>query len=90
LHYHSVPQVLAGYVAGIAFGSLYFTITEYIPLYYPQSLLAKTRSLIESIWTGIGGVGGYELSSSTGGWGEGWMVVGGDQVPASVKVSKAS
>jgi dolichyldiphosphatase len=87
--YHSIPQVLAGYVAGLLFGSFYFTITEYIPLYHPSSILGSTRRGVESLWTGIGGVGGWELSASQGGWGQGWIITG-NQRSADVKTDKAT
>jgi dolichyldiphosphatase len=88
LLYHSIPQVLAGYIAGLIFGSIYFLTTEYVPLHYPSSLLGQLRRGIESLWIGIGGIGGWELTSSTGGWGEGWVVLGDG--PDGRKVGKAS
>lgn len=89
LLYHSVPQVIAGYTAGLVFGSFYFGITEYVPLFYPSSLLGRMRKGVEWLWIGIGGIGGWELSSSTGGWGEGWVFVG-DEGGGGAKVGKAS
>lgn len=89
LHYHSIPQVVAGYLVGLAFGSLYFLITEYTPLYHPQSALGTLRSAMCGLWTGIGGVGGWEVTSSAGGWGEGWIALGEDG-PASVKLRKTT
>jgi dolichyldiphosphatase len=83
--YHSIPQVIAGYAVGLIFGSAYFTLTEYLPLHYPSSLLGRMRKGVESLWTGIGGFGGWELSSDKGGWGEGWVFVGDDG-----KIGKAS
>lgn len=56
-------------------GTLHFGMTEYIPLYYPQSFLGRFRSWIEEIWTGVGGVGGWQLGSAEGGWGEGPLVL---------------
>lgn len=88
LHYHSIPQVLAGYLAGLVFGSFYFTITEYIPLYHPHSLLGKSRAAITRLWTGIGGVSGWEIASSAGGWGEGWITLG--EGPVSAKLGKST
>ena len=83
--YHSIPQVIAGYFAGLLFGSTYFIVTEYTPLFYPASILGQMRRGVESLWVGIGGIGGWELNASGGGWGEGWLFVqDGD------KVSKAS
>jgi dolichyldiphosphatase len=83
--YHSIPQVIAGYFAGLLFGTTYFFITEYIPLLYPASILGQMRKGIESLWVGIGGIGGWELSTGGGGWGEGWVFVKDEE-----KVSKAS
>jgi len=87
--YHSIPQVIAGYFAGLVFGSIYFTLTEYIPLYYPSYILGRMRKGVESLWSGIGGVGGWDLSASGGGWGEGWILVG-DEGSARPKTGKAS
>jgi dolichyldiphosphatase len=87
--YHSIPQVIAGYFAGLLFGTTYFMITEYIPLLYPASILGQMRKGVESIWVGIGGIGGWELSASGGGWGEGWIFVG-DLDSANTKLGKAT
>lgn len=84
MHYHSPAQIVAGYLAGLAFGALYFTITEYYPLRHPFSSLARLRIAVEYIWGGIGGVGGWELGDARGGWGEGWAFVGEEQ-PAEEK-----
>ncbi|KAL0252920.1 hypothetical protein I308_102313 [Cryptococcus tetragattii IND107] len=84
LHYHSPVQIVAGYLAGLAFGAVYFTITEYYPLRHPRSSLARLRSAVEYIWRGAGGVGGWELGGARGGWGEGWAFVGEEQ-PAEEK-----
>jgi dolichyldiphosphatase len=87
--YHSIPQVIAGYFAGLLFGTTYFMITEYIPLLYPASILGQMRKGVESIWVGIGGTWGWELSASGGGWGEGWVFVG-DLDSANTKLGKAT
>ncbi|WVO19617.1 uncharacterized protein IAS62_000906 [Cryptococcus decagattii] len=84
LHYHSPAQIVAGYLAGLAFGAVYFTITEYYPLRHPCSSLAWLRSVVEHIWRGVGGVGGWGLGGARGGWGEGWVFVGEEQ-PAEEK-----
>ena len=47
------------------------------------------RKGVEWLWIGIGGIGGWALSSSTGGWGEGWVLVG-DEGAGGAKVGKAS
>ncbi|WWC88127.1 uncharacterized protein L201_003031 [Kwoniella dendrophila CBS 6074] len=73
LHYHSPIQIIAGYSAGLIAGSIYFWITEYLPIRHPQSVIGKLRTSIENIWEGIGGVGGWELGDAKGGWGEGWV-----------------
>ncbi|WVQ97200.1 hypothetical protein IAU59_004310 [Kwoniella sp. CBS 9459] len=75
LHYHSPIQIVAGYMAGLLFGAVYFFITEYYPLHRPTSSVGQVRSGIESLWEGIGGVGGWEIGDARGGWGEGWVLV---------------
>ena len=55
---------------GFAAGSLYFLITEWIPLSYPTSPPGRLRAWIEHLWTCIGGIGGYSLGGAEGGWGE--------------------
>ncbi|WWC60561.1 uncharacterized protein I303_103135 [Kwoniella dejecticola CBS 10117] len=76
LHYHTPTQIIAGYLVGLVAGSIYFYLTEYVPMRYPTSILGKLRRAIESIWTGLGGVGGFELGDAKGGWGEGWVFDG--------------
>lgn len=73
LKYHSAEQVVAGYVVGLATGSAWYFATEYVPHACPRSLPGRVRAAIESIWTGIGGVGGWQLGGAEGGWGEGWL-----------------
>ncbi|WVR05638.1 hypothetical protein IAU60_002660 [Kwoniella sp. DSM 27419] len=85
LHYHSPIQIVAGYAAGLVFGAFHFLVTEYIPLHRPSSLSARTRRGVESLWTGLGGVGGWGLGDAPGGWGEGWMLV--DQAADREKAS---
>lgn len=71
LRYHSLIQVIAGYTIGFIAGGVYYTLTEYIPLAYPQSVLGRMRKGVEWLWTGVGGVGGHGLGDAPGGWGEG-------------------
>ncbi|WWC68391.1 uncharacterized protein I206_102317 [Kwoniella pini CBS 10737] len=73
LHYHTPIQILAGYSIGLLAGSIYFYITEYIPLQYPSSILGRLRTSVQNIWEGLGGVGGFDLGDAKGGWGEGWI-----------------
>ncbi|WVF70837.1 hypothetical protein IAT40_005631 [Kwoniella sp. CBS 6097] len=79
LHYHSPIQIIAGYIAGLLFGTTYFFLTEYHPLHHQTSLLGHVRSGVESIWVGIGGVSGWEIGDAKGGWGEGWVFLGSQQ-----------
>lgn len=79
LHYHSTSQVLAGYTLGLGLGSLYFGLTEYVPLYHPRTILGQVRQSVEDVWTGVGGVGGWDLGGAEGGWGEGRFVLGGQE-----------
>jgi len=76
LLYHSVTQVVAGYTVGLLFGSFEFVLGEYIPMHHPESWLGKWRRLQVWLWEGIGGVGGWDLGSAAGGWGEGRLLVG--------------
>lgn len=73
LKYHSAFQVGAGYVVGVIAGTAWYYMTEHVPHAYPHSFPGKVRSVIESIWTGIGGIGGWQLGGAEGGWGEGWL-----------------
>lgn len=75
LLYHTPYQVVAGYIVGLAFGAVEFILTEAIPLLYPQSILGKLRRFEEWLWEGVGGVGGWDLGGSSGGWGEGHFIV---------------
>lgn len=75
LLYHTLYQVITGYTIGLLAGTVYFVITVYIPLYYPQSILGKLRRTLEWIWEGLGGIGGWDLGAAQGGWGEGWIFV---------------
>lgn len=87
LRYHSAKQVIAGYAAGLAFGTVFFTLSEYIPLYLPTTPLGRLRKWAEHLWTGVGGIGGFELGSAPGGWGEGWAFAG-DEGAVEVKSGK--
>lgn len=75
LLYHTPLQIVAGYVVGLAFGAIEFILTEYIPLHRPSSPLGKLRSFEVWLWEGIGGVGGWSLGGTPGGWGEGPFIV---------------
>ncbi|KAI0820750.1 PAP2-domain-containing protein [Trametes gibbosa] len=44
LSYHSAPQVLWGFIIGLAFGTTYYMLVEHIPTSHPNSLLGKFRS----------------------------------------------
>ncbi|WVW80396.1 hypothetical protein I302_102377 [Kwoniella bestiolae CBS 10118] len=76
LHYHTPFQIVVGYSAGLITGGVFFWLTEYIPIYHPQSPLGQIRKRIEYLWEGVGGVGGWELGDAKGGWGEGWLLLG--------------
>ncbi|TXT10946.1 hypothetical protein VHUM_01697 [Vanrija humicola] len=73
LRYHSIPQVLAGYAVGLAFGAAWYAVTEHIPRTQPKSVFGRVRGLIEWLWVGVGGIGGWQLGGAEGGWGEGWV-----------------
>lgn len=78
LRYHSPPQVAAGYAVGLAAGAVWYALTEHIPRTCPESIPGRTRRVIEWLWTGVGGIGGWQLGGAEGGWLEGWMFgVGG-------------
>ena len=66
---------MAGYLVGLLAGASYFCITDYIPMGYPASPPGRMRAGIEWFWEGIGGVGGWEVGSAEGGWGEGWILL---------------
>lgn len=92
LLYHTPYQVIAGYIVGLAFGAFEFAITEYIPLYHPSSILGRLRRFEEWLWVGLGGVGGWSLGGSPGGWAEGTFFVNAPnkQVKPSDKRAKTS
>ncbi|OCF33241.1 dolichyldiphosphatase [Kwoniella heveanensis CBS 569] len=90
LHYHSPIQIIAGYLAGLSFGATYFFITEYYPLHHPTSLVGQLRSGVESLWEGIGGVGGWEIGDARGGWGEGWVFLGHEESASGAAGGKSS
>jgi dolichyldiphosphatase len=46
LGYHTLHQVSWGFGIGIAVGSLYYVVTEYIPFFKPNSLPGKLRRWI--------------------------------------------
>ncbi|KAI0630575.1 PAP2-domain-containing protein [Trametes polyzona] len=46
LSYHSPPQVLWGFAIGVAFGTIYYALTEYIPTRRPHSLLGRFRTAL--------------------------------------------
>ena len=78
LLYHTPMQVIAGYVVGLLAGAAYFCITDYVPMTFATSFFARIRAGIEWLWEGMGGLGGWELGSAEGGWGEGWMFLDPD------------
>jgi len=73
LHYHSIPQVIAGYVVGLVAGVAWYILTEHVPRTQPRSLPGRIRAAIENVWVGVGGVGGWQIGGAPGGWGEGWV-----------------
>ncbi|KAK4689896.1 dolichyldiphosphatase, partial [Tremellales sp. Uapishka_1] len=73
LHYHSQYQIIVGYSVGLLAGGIYFLLSEYVPIYHPATMPGKLRNWMQSIWVGVGGIGGYTLGGSDGGWGEGWV-----------------
>lgn len=91
LLYHTPVQIVAGYIVGLAFGAVEFCLTEHIPLYYPSSPLGQLRRFESWVWEGIGGVGGWSLGGTRGGWGEGGFIVNVDQpVEGASRKSKRS
>ncbi|KAI0372626.1 PAP2-domain-containing protein [Pilatotrama ljubarskyi] len=46
LLYHSIPQVLWGFGIGVAFGTAYYMLVEYIPIRKPQSLMGRLRTTL--------------------------------------------
>jgi dolichyldiphosphatase len=75
LLYHTPYQVVAGYIVGVIFGAIEFALTEWIPLLYPHSILGRLRRFEQWVWEGVGGIGGWDLGGSEGGWGEGHFIV---------------
>ncbi|BEJ13340.1 hypothetical protein CspHIS471_0305140 [Cutaneotrichosporon sp. HIS471] len=73
LRYHSVPQIVAGYVVGLVAGAAWYTLTEHVPRTAPESVPGRIRRTIEWLWTGLGGIGGWQLGGAEGDWLEGWM-----------------
>lgn len=73
LQYHSVPQVAAGYAVGLVVGAAWYLLTEHIPRTAPGSLPGKIRQGLQCLWTGVGGIGGWQIGGAEGGWGEGWV-----------------
>ncbi|ORY28594.1 hypothetical protein BCR39DRAFT_448415, partial [Naematelia encephala] len=71
LYYHSPIQIIYGYGVGLIAGSIHFGLTEYIPMFHPNSFLARVRDAFETVWQGIGGIGGWDIGGTPGGWGEG-------------------
>ncbi|KAH9852604.1 PAP2-domain-containing protein [Lenzites betulinus] len=46
LSYHSIPQVLWGFMIGVAFGTTYYMVVEHIPTRRPISPLGKFRTAL--------------------------------------------
>ena len=93
LLYHTPYQVIVGYTIGLVTGTVYFIGSEYVPLYYPQSVTGRIRYQLERIWLGIGGIGGWDLGGSEGGWLDGpWMdrLVDGGNPETRRKKTKSS
>ncbi|GMK56615.1 hypothetical protein CspeluHIS016_0304550 [Cutaneotrichosporon spelunceum] len=73
LRYHSVPQIVAGYAVGLVTGAVWYALTDHLPRTAPESVLGRLRRTIEWLWTGLGGIGGWQLGGAEAGWLEGWV-----------------
>ena len=90
LLYHSPIQIAAGYAIGLIAGGTHFTITEYLPLYHPESGIGQAHKMIEDLWVGLGGIGGWDLGGADGGWGEGRFLLGDEDIRGSSGVGVRS
>lgn len=90
LQYHSIRQVLAGYIVGISAGAAWYLLTEHIPRTAPASTPGQIRRGLQCLWTGVGGIGGWQIGGAEGGWGEGWVFgVAGQNPPAKASAAKS-